>query len=133
MYFSIAAFLGERPGQHELGFEHRATAFDPAVEGGCHPLKCRMPDPTLNVRNDLLGIGLVPTPIKVLGHDAKLDDEVAGQVLGLNLAALFPPQPHQGGLIVAHDDPGVRAADEVAAIVDCLNRAGMVSLRLTIR
>ena len=35
----------------------------------------------------------------------------------LDLAALFPPQPQEGGLIVAHDDPGVRAADERAAKV----------------
>ena len=54
--------------------------------------------------------------VEGLGHDAELDDEVAGQVLGLDLAALFPPQPQQGGLVVAHDDPGVRAADEVAAV-----------------
>ena len=39
-----------------------------------------------------------------------------GQVLGLDLAALFPPEPEQGGLVVAHDDPGVRAADEGAAV-----------------
>ena len=38
------------------------------------------------------------------------------EVLGLDLAALFPPQAEQGGLVVAHDDPGVRAADEGAAI-----------------
>ena len=46
---------------------------------------------------------------------AELDDEIAGQVLRLDLAALFPPEPQQGGLIIAHDDPGIRAADEVAA------------------
>ena len=49
--------------------------------------------------------------------DAKLDDEIAGQVLRLDLAALFPPQPHQSRLVIAHDDPGVRAADEVAAVM----------------
>ena len=48
--------------------------------------------------------------------DPELDDEVAGQVLRLDLAALFLPQPDQGGFIVAHDDPGVRAADEIAAV-----------------
>ena len=30
----------------------------------------------------------------------------------LDLAALFPPQPQQGGLVVAHDHPGVGAADK---------------------
>ena len=46
----------------------------------------------------------------------KLDNEVARQVLRLDLAPLFPPKAEQGGLIVAHDDPGVRAADKIAAI-----------------
>ena len=58
----------------------------------------------------------VPAPIEVLGDDAELDDEVAGEVLRLDLAALLPPQPEQGGFVVAHDDPGVRAADECAAL-----------------
>ncbi len=75
-----------------------------------------MPDVPLDVRDDLAGIGLVPAPVEVLGGQAELDDEVAGEVLRLDLAALFPPQPQQGGLVIAHDDPGVRAADEVAAI-----------------
>jgi hypothetical protein len=26
---------------------------------------------------------------------------------GLNPTALFPPQPYKGGLVVAHDDPGI--------------------------
>ena len=47
---------------------------------------------------------------------AELDDEVAGEVLGLDLAALLPPEPEQGGFVVPHDDPGVRAADEGAAV-----------------
>jgi hypothetical protein len=34
----------------------------------------------------------------------------AGQVLGLGLAALFPPEAEQGCLVVAHDDAGVGAA-----------------------
>ena len=68
----------------------------------------------LDVGDDLPGIGLVPAPVEVLGDDAELDDEVAGQVLRLDFAALFPPQPQQGGLVIAHDDPGVRAADEAS-------------------
>ena len=34
---------------------------------------------------------------------------------GSTSPALLPPQPEQGGFVVAHDDPGVRAADEGAA------------------
>ena len=70
----------------------------------------------LHLGDDLAGIALVPVPVEVLGHGAELDDQVAGQVLGLDLAALLPPEPEQGGLVVAHDDPGVRAADEGAAV-----------------
>jgi len=62
-------------------------------------------------------MAFVPVPVEVLGHRAELDDQVAGQVLGFGLAALFPPQPDQGRLVVAHDDPGVRAADEAAPIL----------------
>ena len=40
----------------------------------------------------------------------------AGQVLGLGLAALFPPEAQQGRLVGAHDDVGVGAADEVTAM-----------------
>ena len=75
-----------------------------------------MADPLLDVGDDLPGIGLVPAPVKLLGGEAELHDEVAGQVLRLDFAALLPPQPQQGGFIIAHDDPGVGAADERAAI-----------------
>ena len=71
----------------------------------------------LHLGDDLAGIALVPVPVEVLGHGAELDDQVVREVLGLDLAALFPPQAEQGGFVVAHDDPGVRAADEGAAIL----------------
>ena len=70
----------------------------------------------LHLGDDLAGIALVPVPVEVLGHGAELDDQVAREVLGLDFAALFPPEPEQGGFVVAHDDPGVRAADEGAAV-----------------
>ena len=71
----------------------------------------------LHLGDDLTGIPLVPVPVEVLGHGAELDDQVVREVLGFDLAALFPPQPEQGGFVVAHDDPGVRAADEGAAVL----------------
>ena len=46
----------------------------------------------------------------------ELDDKVAGEVLRLNLAALFLPQPQQSGLILTHDSAGVRTADEVSTV-----------------
>ena len=39
--------------------------------------------------------------------DPKLDNEVPGKVLRLDLAPFLPPQPHQGDLVIAHDDPSV--------------------------
>ena len=106
----------EVPGQHEFGFEHCPACFDPPVKRCRHPAQAGVPDVLLHVGDDLPGIGLVPAPIKVFGDGPELDDEVAGQVLRLDLAALFLPQPDQGGFVVAHDDPGVRAADEVAPL-----------------
>ena len=35
-----------------------------------------------------------------------------GQVLRLDVAPLFPPEAEEGGLVRAHDDAGVGAADE---------------------
>ena len=88
-----------------------------------------MPDMRLHVRDDLPGIGLVPAPVELLGNGPKLDDEVAGEVLRLDLAAFFPPKPQQGGLVVAHDDPGVRAADEGTAVSRKSIRCGYLTLR----
>ena len=114
--FFCGRFLRERPGQHELGLENRPGRFDPAVERCRHPAYRWMPDLPLDIRNDLTGIGLVPAPVQVLGNHAELDNEIAGQVFGFDFAALFPPEPEQGGLVVAHDNPSVRAANEIAAI-----------------
>ena len=75
-----------------------------------------MPNSPLNVGNHLARIGLIPASVKVLGHHPELDDEIAGQILRLDLAALFAPEPKQRILIIAHDDPGIRAADEGAAV-----------------
>ena len=107
-------FLRERPRQHEFRFEHRPGGFDHAVERGGHPAHDRMLHPALDVGEDLAGIAFEPVAVEGLGDDPELDDEVAGEVLRLDLAAFFPPEAEQGGLVVAHDDPGIRAADEAA-------------------
>jgi hypothetical protein len=64
----------------------------------------------LDIGNDLAGVLLVPVPVQVLRHRTELDQEVPGQVIGLSLAALFLPKPEQGRFVLAHDDPGIRAA-----------------------
>src|SRR5262245_33361260 len=50
---------------------------------------------------------LYQQPIEGLGHHAKLDDEIVGEVLRLGLAAFLVPQPQQGSLVAPHDHPGV--------------------------
>ena len=55
-------------------------------------------------------------------HQAELDDQDGRQVRGSRLAPLLLPEPQQGLLVLAHDDPGVGAADEVAPIeIMCLS------------
>ena len=66
-----------------------------------------MENPPLNLGDNLAGVALVPAPVELLGDAAELDDQVAGQVFGLGLAPFLPPEPEQGGLVIAHDDPGV--------------------------
>jgi hypothetical protein len=73
-------------------------------------------DPRLYRRDRPPGVALVPDPIEVLGGEAELDDEVAGEILRAGLAALFLPQADQGLLVLPHDDPGIGATDKVAAI-----------------
>ena len=85
----------------------------------------------LHLGHDLAGVALVPVPVEVLGHGAELDDQVVGQVFGLDLAALLPPEPEQGGLVVAHDDPGVRAADEGAAVWRCCDLAKVADIAIS--
>ena len=76
-----------------------------------------MLDPALHVPHPPAGVALVPGAIELLGGCPELHDEVAGQVLRLGLAPLLAPKADQGRFIAAHDDPGVRAADEGAAVL----------------
>jgi hypothetical protein len=76
-----------------------------------------MMNPALDVADDPSGIALIPSSVKRLGGDAELDDEFVAAVLGLSLAALFFPQPDERRFVRAHDDPGVRSADELAAVL----------------
>ena len=75
-----------------------------------------MPDPALDVADLPVGVALVPGAVELLGCPPELHDEVAGQVLRLCLSSLLPPKPYERGFVVAHDDPGVRAADKRTAL-----------------
>jgi hypothetical protein len=61
-------------------------------------------------------LALIPAPVEVLDDRPELDDQHVGQIFRFHFASLFPPEAEQGGLIIAHDDPGVRAADEGATV-----------------
>jgi hypothetical protein len=73
-----------------------------------------MLDLPLDVGDAPAGIALVPGPVELLGCGPELNDQVAGQVLRLGLTALS--ELDQGRLVAAHDNPGVRAANEGAAV-----------------
>jgi hypothetical protein len=63
----------------------------------------------LDARDPVTGVKLVPAAIEVLGDQAELDDQDPREVGWSLLAALFAPEPQEGLLVLAHDDPGVRA------------------------
>ena len=78
--FFRGRFLRECPGQHELGLEHRPGGLDAAVKRCRHVPNQGMPDVPLYVDQDLPGVALIPMPVQRLGHHAKLNNEVVGQV-----------------------------------------------------
>jgi hypothetical protein len=69
----------------------------------------------LHLGHDLPRVLLVPVPVQMLGHASQLDQEVTGEVFGIDLAPLFLPNADQRCLVVPHDDSGIRAANERAA------------------
>jgi hypothetical protein len=75
-----------------------------------------MPDLPLDIGEDLTGIALVPASVQILGCNTKLNDEIAGQILRIDLAALLPPETEQGGFIVAQDGPRIRSTDEITPL-----------------
>ncbi len=88
-------FLREGPRQHELGLENSARALDHAVQGRRHPALDRVKNPSLHLVDRLACVAFVPAAVEVLGHRAELDDQVVGEILRLDFAALLPPQPNE--------------------------------------
>ncbi len=66
-----------------------------------------MTAPLLDVCDHPPRLRLVPVAVKFLRDAAELHNQIAGQVLGIDFATLFPPQALESDLIIAHDDPGV--------------------------
>jgi len=86
-----------------------------------------VPDPALDVGDPPAGVALVPGAVELLGGSPKLHDKVAGQVLRLDLAPFLAPEADKGPFVIAHNDPGVRAADEETAVT--ISRAFRSELR----
>jgi hypothetical protein len=76
-----------------------------------------MAPPHLHVGDNLPGLGLVPAPVQILCRQPELDRQIPGQILRLDLTAFLPPKPQQRNLIITHDDPGVGATDDAAAVM----------------
>jgi hypothetical protein len=69
-----------------------------------------MPDPALHVPHPLAAITLVPGAVELLRGRPELYDQVAGQVLRLGLAPLFPPEADQGRFVTTRaSEPPMKA------------------------
>jgi hypothetical protein len=84
-----------------------------------------MLDLALDVGDAPAGVALVPGAVELLSGRAKLHNEVRGQVLRLGLATLLAPELDQCRFAIAHDDPGVRTAEEHSSV-----RTGFPQVRL---
>jgi hypothetical protein len=76
MFFGSDLF-GERPWQHEFGFEYGTDRFDHPIQRCGHPILDRMKHPLLHLADPSTRIGLVPASIEVFGSRSQLDHEVA--------------------------------------------------------
>ena len=99
--------FGERPGQHELGFEYGVEIVHEPVQGRRQIPMHRVLNPALDVSDHAPSAPLVPGSVERLCGDAELDDEIVAQILWFGLAALFLPEPDQRRLVRAHNDPRV--------------------------
>jgi hypothetical protein len=66
----------------------------------------------LYVGDALPSVALVPGAIQVLRSRPELNYQIAREVLRPGLSAFFLPEPDEGGLVTAHDDTGIGAADK---------------------
>jgi hypothetical protein len=85
-------FLRKRPREHELGLEDGTRRLNHPVKRRCHPLDHGVVHPPLHVLDGLSGISLEPSPIEVYRSRSGLDNEVAGEVIWHDLAALLLPE-----------------------------------------
>jgi hypothetical protein len=75
-----------------------------------------VPNEALNVADAPSRVALVPAAVKLLGGGPQLHDQIGREILRLSLTAFLAPEAQQGCFVATHDDPGIRSADEGAAI-----------------
>ena len=68
----------------------------------------------LHVGDVLTRVFLVPAPVEVLGHGAKLNDQFAARILRLDFSPLFPPEPqqrplHRSPMMIRASEPPMKA------------------------
>ena len=66
-----------------------------------------MPDPGLDVLDDVPARALIPAAVEVLSCQPELDQQVARLVLRVRFASFFSPEALQGRVIGAHNGPGI--------------------------
>jgi hypothetical protein len=71
--------------------------------------------PPLDFFERVASIALIPVSVEGLRHYPELNEEIAGEVLGLSFAALLSPEAEQSIFVIAHDDAGIGATDKGAA------------------
>lgn len=111
------SFLGEGPGQHELGFEDRAGLLDGPIQRRRHPFVHGMTNTLLDVLHRESARALIPGAVQDFRHSPELDNQTVREILRLCFAALFAPKSDQALLIIPHDDAGIRAANEMPSVV----------------
>src|SRR5262249_4448247 len=87
-----------------------------AIERRRHPADHRVPNPALDVLDNLSSCALVRAPIEALGREPELHEQVTRIIRRLCLTPLLLPKPEEGGLVAPHDNPCVRATEERAAL-----------------
>ena len=90
--------LGDLRGQHEFRFEHRSEAGRPIPSSvaAIHLLGPHDEDqPLITFVMALPSVTFVPAPVEVLGHGARLNDQVVREVYRLDLATGAVPAGSQ--------------------------------------
>ena len=67
------------------------------------------------IRRTASSTGSVPSPSWTIRLVASWTIRLVERSSG-SISPVSPPEPHEGCLVIAHDDLGIRAADKVAAM-----------------